>query len=193
MKRLLAMTILLSTQIFPPTLFASEVFEETNTQVVVRKHPRTGKPYVSIVRAGEEAKDPFAGVRRNYPRPDYRMLDPKIKSGAIPYEGPYSDKTKIYVFAASLATLGVASGAAVIAAAPAATGAAASGGAGAYLAGGTAVVAGSVAEAQIAMKPDSKKGDYKHRAESKLEKNPEEGIDKQGQDQASLLMEGSEG
>ena len=169
-----------------PYLFSSEVLEETNTQVVVREHPRTGKPYVSIIRAGEETKDPFAGARRNYSRPDYRMLDPKIKSGAIPYEGPYSDKTKIYVFAATLATLGAASGAAVIAAAPAATGAAASGGAGAYLAGGTAVVVGSVAEAQIATAPNSKKPEYKHRAESKLEKNQEGSLDKRGQDQAGL-------
>ena len=169
---------------FSAPVFASEVLEETNTRVVVRQHPRTGKPYVSIVREGEEAKDPFAGARRNYSRPDYRMLDPKVKSGAVPYEGPYSDKTKIYVFAATLATLGVASGAAVIAAAPAATGAAASGGAGAYLAGGTAVVAGSVAETEIAMKPGSKKEDYKHRAESKLEKNQEGSLDKQGKDQA---------
>ena len=157
-----------------PLTFSSEVLEETSTAVVVREHPRTGKPYVSIVRSGGEAGDPFAGMRKFYSRPDYRMLDPKIKSGAIPYNGPYSDKTKIYIFAASLATLGAASGVAVIAAAPAATGAAASGGAGAYLAAGTAVVAGSAAAADVAMKPDSKKGDYTLRSESQLLKEEED-------------------
>ena len=163
----LAMTIcLLSFK--TPHLFSSEVLEETRTQVVIREHPRTGRSYVSIVQAGEEARDPFAGTKRNYSRPDYRILDPKIKSGKIPYDGPYSDKKKIYIFAASVATLGAASGAAVIAAAPAATGAAASGGAGAYLAGGTVVLAGSAVAAEIAMKPDPKKGHYTLRSQSEI-------------------------
>ena len=157
-----------------PYLFSSEVLEETSTAVVVREHPRTGKPYVSIIRSDGAAKDPFAGQGKFYSRPDYRMLDPKIKSGAISYNGPASDRKKIYIFAASLATLGAASGAAVIAAAPAATGAAASGGAGAYLAAGTAVVAGSAAAADIAMKPDLKKGDYTLGSESKLLKEEED-------------------
>ena len=148
---------------------ANEVMEQTNTMVVVREHPRTGRPYVSITSLEAGARDPFEGQRRRYGRPDYRMLDPKIKSGKISYDGPYSDKKKIYLFAASVATLGTISGAAVMAAAPAATGAATSGGAGAYLAGGTAVVAGSAATAEIAMKPDTQKGNYTLRAESHQE------------------------
>ena len=170
----LIITVILLIHAASSLVAASEVLEETNTQVVVREHPRTGKPYVSIIRSDGAAKDPFAGQGKFYSRPDYRMLDPKVKSGAIPYNGPYSNKTKIYIFAASLATLGAASGAAVIAAAPAATGAAASGGAGAYLAAGTAVVAGSAAAADIAMKPDLKKGDYTLGSESRLLKEEED-------------------
>jgi len=149
------------------TVDASEVIKEADTSVVVREHPKTGRPYVSIVPA-DIPPDPFSGQKK-YSRPDYRMLDPKVKSGRIPYGGPYSDRTKIYVFAASLAALGTASGALVMAAAPAATGAAASGGAGAYLAGGTAVVAGSAAAAGAGQAPDPDKlEDYSHRSESKL-------------------------
>ena len=157
---------------------ANEVMEETSTMVVIREHPRTGRPYVSITSLEAGARDPFEGQRRRYGRPDYRMLDPKMKSGKVPYDGPYSDKKKIYLFAASVATLGTVSGAAVMAAAPAATGTAASGGAGAYLAGGTAVVAGSAATAEIAMKPDTKKGNYTLRAESRLAEPEEKTQDK---------------
>ncbi len=148
--------------------FASEVLEQTETQVVVRNHPRTGKPYVSIVSPDRLNVDPFAGNRKSYLRPDYRMLDPKIKSGVIPYKGPYSDRKKVYIFAASLAAVGTMGGTAIIATAPAATGTAASGGAGAYLAGGAAVAAGSAAEYTIATQPNPKKDIYTQRSESKL-------------------------
>lgn len=162
--------------------FASEIIEETGTRVIVREHPKTGKSYVSIVPSqGEVPPDPFTGQKK-YSRPDYRLLDHKMKSGKIPYDGPYSDKTKIYIFAATLATLGTASGVAVIAAAPAAAGAAASGGAGAYLAGGTAVVAGSAAVSVAVTKPDPKKEDYAHRSKSELKKQAE--FDTKGFDQA---------
>lgn len=148
--------------------FASEVLEQTQTQAVVRNHPRTDEPYVSIVSPDRLNVDPFAGNRKSYLRPDYRMLDPKIKSGMIPYNGPYSNRKKVYIFAASLAAVGTVGGTAIIAAAPAATGTAASGGAGAYLAGGAAVAAESAAEYAIAAKPDPKKDIYTQRSESKL-------------------------
>lgn len=158
-----------------PYLFASEVIEETKTMVVVREHPKTRRPYVVITLPEKETVDPFAHLRQPFSRPDYRMLDPKVKSGALPYDGPSSDRKKIYIFAASLATLGTASGAMVITAAPAATGAAASGGAGAYLAGGSAVVAGSSATVAIATKPDPKKENYTHRSKSQLVQKKEDG------------------
>ena len=168
MKNALVVTVFISVMI--SNSFASEVIEETGTRVIVREHPKTGRPYVSIVSSqGEIPPDIFTGQRK-YSRPDYRMLDPKIKSGQIPYEGPSSDRKKIYLFAATLATLGTASGAAVIASAPAATGAAASGGAGAYLAGGTAVVAGSTVAAHAVTRNDPKKDDFKHRSKSRLVK-----------------------
>ena len=147
----------------------NEVLPKTLTQVVVRKHPRTGKPYVVITDKGKDAPDPFAAIRTAKPmmRPDYRMLDPKIKAGSISYEGPVSDRKKVYIFAASLATLGAAGGAAIIAAAPAATGAGAASGAGIYAGAGAGIAAGSVAGTIAATKSDPKKESFKHTAESR--------------------------
>ena len=165
MRYLISFIFLILMNIALVPLHASEVIEETHTKVIVREHPKTGKPYVSIVsRDQPEPKDPFANQRQRYRPPDYRMLDPKLKSGAIPYEGPYSDRKKVYVFAASLATVGTAGGLGIIATAPAATGAAA-GGSGAYFAGAGAVAAGTTTAAIAASKP--KNEEYLHRSESK--------------------------
>ncbi len=132
----------------PVSFSASVVMEETPTQVIVREHPRTGKPYVSIVsNQGLVPSDPLQKLQgAHYSRPDYRMLDPKIKSGKIPYEGPVIDRKKVYILAASLATVGVAGGTAIAAAAPAASAAAAGSGAGAgaYAAAGAAVAGGTI-------------------------------------------------
>jgi hypothetical protein len=159
------MMLLLFVALNPFRLFASEVIEE-KTRVIIREHPKTGKPYVSIVSSDvPEPPDPFTGQKAKILRPDYRMLDPKMKSGEIPYEGPVSDRTKIYVLAASLATLGVAGPALLPAAAPAAAGSAgATGGAGALAAAGTAVTVGPVAAVAIAGRPDPDKDDYDREA-----------------------------
>lgn len=147
--------------------YASEVLEDTHTQVIVRNHPKTGKPYVSIIPGEKEAaEDPFTKQKSTYSRPDYRMLDPKVKSGEVPYDGPYSSSTKVYVFAATLATLGVAGGAIGLATVPASTAAsnggvglatvplastsAATGGAGIYFAASGAVAAVDATSAIIA-------------------------------------------
>lgn len=156
-------------------IFASEVMEETKTVVVVREHPKTGGPYVVITLPEKKGIDPLLRLRGRLSRPDYRLLDPKLKAGKIPYEGPVSDRKKVYLFAAGIAAAGTASGALVIASAPAATGAAASGGAGAYLAGGAAVATGSAAAAAGVVKGDSKKDNYKLRSESRLAKEKKEG------------------
>ncbi len=121
--------------------YASEVFQETNSQVIVREHPKTGKPYVVIAPAGMTSETAFFPSSKKFSRPDYRMLDPKVKSGQIPYDGPYSDSKRIYIFAATMATLG-AGGLAGAAALPATGTAAATGGAG-YLTAGGAVAAGT--------------------------------------------------
>jgi hypothetical protein len=153
-----------------------EIKDPTHTCVAVKKHPKTGKPYVTILPENVSSGDAeiISASRAASPqptpaRPDYRMLDWKVKNGAIPYDGPSSNRTKVYVFAASIATLGVVSGAAVLAVAPAtaaATGASASG-AGIYAAGGAAVTAGTVSTALIQTKPDGKQDDYDHYSESK--------------------------
>ena len=126
---------------FNSPLAANEVFEETPAKVIVRNHPKTGKPYAVIT---ENENVPLL-TGRPAQRPDYRLLDPNIKASTVPYEGPYSDRKKVYIFAASMATVGAVSGAAVIAAAPAATGAGAAGGAGIYAGAGVGVAAGTAA------------------------------------------------
>ncbi|MBI4367858.1 MAG: hypothetical protein HY588_00525 [Candidatus Omnitrophica bacterium] len=143
--------------VFP--VFASEVLEETSAQVLVREHPKTGRPYVSIVALGEAQADPFLKLRTKMKRPDYRMLDPNVKSGEIPYDGPYSDAKRVYLFAASLATLGTVGGALAIAAIPASAGGAASGG-GAFLAAGSAVALGGAGSPYLAAKSDHRPDDY---------------------------------
>ena len=129
----------------PPVYAGNEIIPETPTRVVVRQHPRTGKPFVSIT-GKDSAHDPFSEVRKGK-RPDYRMLDPKIKSGQIPYDGPSSDRKKVYALAAALAAVGTVGGIGIIAVAPAATGAGAAGGAGVYGAAGGAVAAGAISGA----------------------------------------------
>ena len=167
-KRIQFLILSLTISLWSLSTFASEVIEETQTAVVVREHPKTGRPYVSITLPSKISIDPFSTSRKRYPRPDYRLLDPKIKSGQIPYEGPYSDNKKIYIFAASLATLGTAGGLTLAAVAPAATGvAAASGGGAAYLAGGAAVATGSAAAAAAVLRSNPKEEDYSHRSESR--------------------------
>ncbi len=135
-----------------PKLHASEVFQETNSQVIIREHPKTGKPYVVIASAGMTSETAFFLSSKKFSRPDYRLLNPKVKSGQIPYDGPYSDSKRIYIFAATLATLGTVGGAVGMAILPASTGAAATGGAG-YLAAGGVVAAGTTAAVVTASKP----------------------------------------
>lgn len=150
---------------FIGSVTASEVLEETSTHVMVRKHPRTGKPFVSVIKK-DSAFDPFQKITGNFKRPDYRMLDPKIKSGQIPYEGPSSDRKKVTIFAASLAAVGTLSGAAVIATAPAATGAGAAGGAGAYGAAGGAVAVGTISGAVSVQHSGPDKENFDHVSKS---------------------------
>ncbi len=167
MKKIFALMLILSAAF--PRGWASEVLEESTTRVVVREHPRTGRPYVSIV-PDASARDPFEAQRKKMKRPDYRMLDPKIKSGAIPYEGPVSDRKKVYLLAGTLAATGAVAGTAVILAAPAATRAAAAGGAGAYGAAGVGVLGGTVSAATLKMRPDPKHDKLTSTSTSTLQK-----------------------
>ena len=154
--------------VFHISLSASEVIEDTHTNVIMREHPKTGRPYVSIVSSDVPVpEDPFAKFRQISKRPDYRMLDPKVKPGEIPYEGPYSDSKKIYIFAATLAALGTAGGAIGLAAIPVSTGAAASGG-GAYLGAGSAVAVGSAAGVVVKTNVSSKQDDFVQTSKSEL-------------------------
>lgn len=153
-----------------------EVKDESHSQVIIREHPKTGKPYVTIVSSDMPVPpDPFTN-RNHYSRPDYKMLDPKAKKGDYTYDGPYSDRTKVYIFAASMIAVGVTGGVAGMALAPAATGtaAASSGGGGAYLIGaGVATgVGGVVAADALTVKADDQ--NFIHEGESKSIQTPKE-------------------
>ena len=146
---------------------ASEVIEETATRVVVREHPRTGRPYVSIVSSEvPDSQGLFPEDMGAMRRPDYRMLDPNIKEGAVPYEGPWSDRKKVYVFAASLAALGTAGGALGMAAASST--AASASGAGVYVGAGTAVGVGTTGAAWVVSKEKPDDEEFTRSSESRL-------------------------
>lgn len=158
---------LIAPQLFAAQSAQSEVIEETNTRVVVRAHPKTGRPYVSIAASDPAIPDPFADQKKNSRRPDYRMLDPNVKSGEIPYEGPYSDRRKVYALAAGLAAAGVA-GALAIPITPV-TGAGASAGAGGFAGAGAGVAAGTVAVTTAATR--SNNANFTHESETRLQKD----------------------
>lgn len=145
-----------------PLVHSSEVLEEIDAKVVVREHAKTGRPYVAITRE-ESPHDvihpsefPLAAVKR----PDYRLLDPKFKPGQISYDGPSSNRTKVYVLAASLAAAGTLSSLAASAAIPAATGTGSAGGAGVFAGGGAAVGAGSISTAWFKTRPRPDEDDF---------------------------------
>ena len=153
-----------------------EVKDESHSQVIIREHPKTGKSYVTVISSEEPVPaDPFTHQRNKYSRPDYRMLDPKAKKGDYIYDGPYSDRTKVYIFAASMVAVGVTGGVAGMALAPAATGTAASaGGGGAYLIGaGVATgVGGVVAADALTVKAEDQ--NFIHEGETKTIQTPME-------------------
>ncbi len=140
----------------------SEVFRPTGTQVAVREHPKTGKPYVTIIgKDGTRTSPALTGRIQQIARPDYRMLDPKVKSGQIPYQGPVSDRKKVYILAGTLATAGVAGSLAAASAIPvttASTGAA--GGAGLYGAAGAAVITGTASGVWLKSRPNPHQNDF---------------------------------
>jgi len=120
----------------------NEVLQEGGTKVFIREHPQTGKPFVSLRKEGS-AQDLFKGFVKREFRPDYRMLDAKTKSGDVPYDGPVSDLKKVYIFAATMMTLGVAGGIATVAMPVGAAASGVSGSTGLLGAGAVTVVAGT--------------------------------------------------
>lgn len=120
----------------------NEVLPEGGVRVFICEHPQTGRSFVSLRKEGH-APDLFEGFVKREFRPDYKMLDAKTKPGDIPYDGPVSDLKKVYIFAATMMTLGAA-GVVVTAAIPVGAAAAgASGGTGLLGAGAVTVAAGT--------------------------------------------------
>lgn len=146
---------------------ANEVLPETPTLVHVRQHPGTGKDYAVILDASDpEGQNPFAGQFRRSSRPDYRLLDHRLKKGDIPYDGPVSDRRRVYLFAGALALSGLAAGTLMPVASAVGTGSAA--GAGAFAAGGTAVSTGSIALSLRAARPDPNRENFVHETRAVL-------------------------
>jgi hypothetical protein len=145
---------------------SSEVID-IGTDVSIRVHPKTGEEYICLRAAGEEAPAyRFQIMGERYSRPDYEMLSHNVRSGDIPYDGPVSDRTKIYVLAATLAASGIAAGVvaqAAAAGAAATTAASAStAGAGAYATAGAVLAGVSVATPLIKAQPDPNRDDFIH-------------------------------
>lgn len=137
---------------------ASEVADPTQTAVQIRQNPRTGENYVSIVSSqAPEARVIYYGDQSRYARPDYRMLDRKVKPRDVGYEGPSSSRTKVYALAAALATTGVLAGTMIPV--TAATGAGAGSAAG-YAAAGAGVTAGTLSASWLATRPDPEKDNH---------------------------------
>lgn len=153
---LLAVTMLCG----PARAAENEVFPDSGAKVYVREHPQTGKPFVTLG-AGQIARNPFPDFKKREIRPDYGMLDANARD--VPYDGPVSDRRKVYVFAATMMTLGVAGG--VVTAAMPVAAAAGTGGAGTGMLAGGAVVVNAVA-ADIVLESKIKPGEenYVHDA-----------------------------
>lgn len=163
MKRALAFILCLT--VLPGLLSAqNEVIKEPIAKVYVREHPQTGKQFVSI-RAEGEFRDPFKSFVKREIRPDYKMLEAHAKG--VPYDGPVSDRTKVYVFAATIATLGVAGSVVAAAAFPAAaTTGCATGGTGLLGTAGVAVAAGTAGTVAYEMHVRPGEEHYTHTATS---------------------------
>jgi hypothetical protein len=150
---LVLMCLVLSAKCF--FALANEVIPQTSAEVVVREHPQTGIPYVSIVDP-RKPEGLLSGEMKKYNRPDYRMLDPKVKPRDTHYDGPVSDRKKIYILAGALAAGGIAGYAAMPVAA---AGGGAATGAGAYAAASAAVTAGTFST-HWAMRHDDRPDDF---------------------------------
>lgn len=111
-----AISLMLAVCLCPLPVLAAEdeVIRDSGARVFIREHPQTGKPFVTL-RKEDDPRDLFKGFMKREVRPDYRMLDARVKSGEVPYDGPVSDRKKVYIFAATMMTLGVAGGIATVA------------------------------------------------------------------------------
>lgn len=170
MKKILAGVLMLVLGASTVSGLESEVLDESPVKVFVREHPQTGKPFVSL-RKGDKGPDFFKGFVKREIRPDYAMLDAAKRSGDIPYDGPVSDRKKVYIFAATMITLGVAGGIATAALPATAAAGGASGGTGLLGAGAVTVVAGTAGT--VALKSHLAPGEenYIHEGVTSAEKS----------------------
>ncbi len=145
----------------------SEVKDPTHTQIQVCENPKTGRVYVCVVSSDQEkGKNIFGENQKRSSRPDYRMLDYRIKAKDVSYDGPSSDRSKVYLLAGTLAATGVLAG--TLLPVSAATGAAAGGSGLGYGAAGAGLAAGVVSSSIIASRPNPEKDNYTHESSAKV-------------------------
>lgn len=149
-----------------PSVFASEVLDKTRTQVVVLENAKTGTELVGIApESGAGSRYQFLKNPVQVSRPDYLMLDPTKKSSDFNYDGPYSSRKKVYIFAGTVATAGLLAGTLTPVAA---TAGGATGGVGALAGAGVAVAGAPLATAYIRSRPDPHENDFEHKAQTVL-------------------------
>jgi hypothetical protein len=145
----------------------SEVLDEPAQEIYIQEHKVTHEPLVTLANEdGLGSRYEFLKNPQKISRPDYIMLDHQLKSGDIPYDGPVSNRKKVYYFAAGMAATGVLAGTLIpVSAVSAGT---ATTGAGAYAAGGAAVAASSVGLSSWKSKPDLQEENFSHTHEAVL-------------------------
>ena len=145
----------------------SEVLDKPLQEIYVQEHKATHEPLVTIADTGGlGSRYDFLNHPKKISRPDYEMLDPRIKSGDIAYDGPVSNRKKVYYFAAGMAATGVVAGTMIpVSAVSAGT---ATTGAGAYAAGGAAVAASSVGFSSWRSKSEPEEENFSHTHEAVL-------------------------
>ena len=121
---------------------ANEVLVDTGTEVIIRDAKKGRHPlcFRLFLKNHPVPRDPIYHKRRAYSRPDYRYLDHKLPKGSIEYDGPSNSRKKVYIFAATIATLGVTSAVMIPVTATAAGGSAAGPAVGAIATGLTSAV-----------------------------------------------------
>lgn len=130
-------------------------------EVRILENPNMKKPFVVIGYRDVAPSPHLTGPSGKYSRPDYRMLDYRTKPKDVGYDGPVSDRTKVYVFAATVAASGLVVASTLPVAAASASASAAGGGI-AFTAAGTAVAVGTVSSALLAQRPDPNRDSFIH-------------------------------
>ena len=130
--------------LMPVTARAGEVFDSVTAEIPAPAESPAQKS-LTVVSQSTDGVSRYRLPEKQEIRPDYRLLELDVKSGEIPYSGPVSSRTKVYVLAGALAAGGIVGAAAMsvaaAGAAPSAAGAAGLGAGAGLAATGTGAIA----------------------------------------------------